>query len=152
MVFMYKSRTGGDWAIGGEHVRQEISERNDLNHKWRVVEIVASLQLSTRARSALLYHYDRSGIKEISLQEFMDLIVLENPIPDHLFGSTGVMKIRNMGRPSYWLILHRLCSVDWGENAKREWTRKVKLLRRYGRERDLPRFIQERPTERERSN
>ena len=140
----YKSQTGGDWAIRGEAIRQEISKRNDLNRKWRPADLIASLQLSTRARSALLYYYDWGGIKKTSLQEFMDLIALENPIPDHLFGCTAVMKIRNLGRLSFWLILHRLSTLDLGGNAKKEWERKMGTLRKYGRRRDLPRFIQER--------
>ena len=142
---VYKSRPGGDWAIRGETIRQEICRCNDLNRKWRVIDLVASLQLPTRARSALLYYYAWSGIKKISLQEFMDLIVLEHPISDHLFGYTRAMKIRNMGRLSLWLILQRLSTLDLGRKAKKEWRGKLKLLRKYGRRRDLPRFIQERP-------
>ena len=50
--------------------------------------------MNTRTRSGLFIYYHDRQVSETSVQEFMDLAVLQNPIRNHLFGCTGLTRIR----------------------------------------------------------
>jgi len=130
-------KSGSEWAVIGEQVRQEIRDHNDISEQWNPGDLIASLQLNTRARVGLMLYYENS--RKVSIKEFMDLVVLDNPIPDRLYGCTRLLKLRNIGRLGFWHILERLSTLDLGEQAGNEWQRKLELLRRYGRKEDLPR-------------
>lgn len=136
-----RDKEAGEWAIRGERARQEIRACDDIDRKWPMPDVIDALQLPTRARTGLVSYYDDQKAMRLSLRELMDFVVPEKPIPDRQFGCTNVTRLRNVGRLGFWAILERLSTLDLGEKAKVEWKRKLELLRRYGRKKDLPAWV-----------
>ena len=134
------SDENGAWQRLGEKVRLEMREHNDINRKYSVISIIDALQLIARPRN-VFSDYSEWCSRQLSLKEFMDIIVPDKPNPNRLYGCTNVMNLRNMGRQGFWNILEQLSTLDLGEKVTVEWNRKLELLRKYGRQQDLPRFV-----------
>jgi hypothetical protein len=108
----------------------EIRRLDDLDRKWRVMDLLAALPLTTRARTAIKNRCEWKHVTELSLREFMELVISDKP---HGFLLTPLVDFRNVRLKSFWATVKRLAELDLRYRCNQEWRRRLELLRQASR-------------------
>jgi hypothetical protein len=108
---------------------QEVRWADDLDRKWKVEELMDGLLLPIRARTSLGYLWEWKNVTQLSLREFMDLIISNNPSPKPGFLLTPLVDFRNVRLKTFWSVAKRLAELDLGDSCNREWSRRLERLK-----------------------
>jgi hypothetical protein len=112
---------------------QRFRQADDLDRKWKVLEALDSLLLMPTTRTALGRWYEWDNVEQLSLREFMNLVISERNHAKPGFLITPLLDCRFVGLRGFWSAVWRLTESDFGENCNREWRRKLERLRRASR-------------------
>lgn len=111
----------------------KIRLTDDLDKKWDAGTLVEGLNLPYRVEDVLLSHFEHERRKQLSLRDFMAVVINDEPIdPAIPFVLTPVFKIKGVGHYGFRDILASLTSMNMGETCNREWKRRLSILEEYG--------------------
>lgn len=108
---------------------QEIRWEDDLNRKWKVEQLMDALLPPIRARTSLGYLWEWKKVTELSLREFMDLVISDKPHPKSEFLLTPLVDFRNARLKTFWATVKRLTELDLGDRCNQEWRRRLERLK-----------------------
>jgi hypothetical protein len=111
-------------------LQAEIRLADHLDKAWPVVNLVDALHLLTVARARLLTHLEQQHKTEMSLREFMDLVISEHTDAADLFSRTPLLRVRGVGKYGFYSVAAELSETDVGPRGKAEWQRRLAVLRR----------------------
>ena len=111
----------------------EIRQLDDLERKWKVMDLLDALLLTTRARTAIKNRCEWKHVTELSLREFMELVISDKPHAKPGFLLTPLVDFRNVRLNSFWATVKRLAELDLGDRCNQEWRRRLELLRQASR-------------------
>jgi hypothetical protein len=103
---------------------------DDLDKVWPVVNLLDALHLLTVARARLLSHFEQQHRTEMSLREFMDLVICEPGDGAEAFARTPLLRIRGIGKYGFHSVAAELAEADLGPRCNAEWQRRLAVLRR----------------------
>ena len=106
---------------------------DDLDRKWTVEEMMDALHLSTRLRTAIGCRCEWKKVGEMTLREFMDLVLPDKPHAKPGYLITHLLDLRNVRLHSFWLTVKRLSELDLGMQCNLEWKRRWGRLIRASR-------------------
>ena len=111
-------------------LQAEIRLADDLDKVWPVINLVDSLHLLTVARTRLLAHLEQQQKTEMSLREFMDLVICEQGDAGDVFAGTPLLRVRGIGKYGFYSLAAELAEADLGPRCNAEWQRRLAALRR----------------------
>ncbi len=111
-------------------LQAEMRLADDLDKVWPVVNLVDALHLLTVARARLLTHFDQQHKTEMSLREFMDLVISEHADAADAFSRTPLLRVRGIGKYGFHSVAAELAETDLGPGCNAEWQRRLAVLRR----------------------
>ena len=117
----------------GAKLLREFHSLDDLDRKWKVADVLDALLLTTRACTAIKNWCDWNHVTELSLREFMDLVVSEKPHARPGFLITPLLDFRNVRLHSFWSTVRRLTVTDLGNRCNEDWRRRLARLKHASR-------------------
>jgi len=121
-------------AAKAERLRQQIRasvDLTDLDRKLLVDDLFCLLQLPPIVCRRFKQSCQWRDIRELSLREFMDVLLPLVDNPKNFYEVLPAFKIRLVGKKSYAAMTARLSSLDLGEVFKTEWDERVRRLKEY---------------------
>jgi hypothetical protein len=112
---------------------REIRLLDDLNQKWKVGELLDALLLPTRARTNIENCCEWKSVTELSLREFMELVISDKPHAKPGFLLTPLVDFRNVRLKTFWETVKRLAECDLGECCNQEWRKRLARLKQASR-------------------
>jgi hypothetical protein len=126
---------------------QDIRWEDDLDRKWKVKELMNTLLLPIRARTSLGYRWEWNEVTELSLREFMELVISDKPHPKPGFLLTPLVDFRNVRLKTFWETVKRLTELDLGDRCNQEWKRRLERLKQAQRIHGGQRYSWSKPCE-----
>jgi len=112
---------------------QEFRSIDDLDRKWKVGRLLDGLLLTTRTRTAIENVCEWRNVTELTLREFMELLISDKPHAKPGFLLTPLVDFRNVRLKSFWAAVKRLAELDLGDRCNQEWRRRLERLRQASR-------------------
>lgn len=107
------------------------NDLNDLDKKLSLDDLFCLLDLKPFVSERFKRHFQWLGIRELSLRQFMDVLLPIVDNPKNLFDVLPAFKIRTIGQKSYVAVNMRLSSLDVGEAFSKEWAERGRRLKEY---------------------
>ena len=126
---------------------REFRSIDDLDRKWKVGELLDALLLTTRTRTAIESVCEWKKITEMSLREFMELIISDELHAKPEFLLTPLVGFRSVRLKSFWTTVRRLAELDLGDRCNREWMRRLERLKKASRLHGGSRYSWSKPCE-----
>ena len=95
--------------------------------------MLQAMNLSTRARTAIKNWFEWHDVTEITLREFMDLVISDKPHRKPGFLITPLLDVRNVKLHTFWSTVKRLTEADLGRECNLEWKRRLTRLNQASR-------------------
>ena len=117
-----------------ERLRQQIRashDLSDLEKKLSVDDLFCILELPLIVTKRFKLSFQWEGIQEMSLRQFMDILIPMVDNPKSFYEVLPAFKIRLIGRKSYAAVVMRLSSLDLGEVFRAEWNERRRRLSQY---------------------
>ncbi len=106
---------------------------DDPERRWPVLTLVEALVPIAVTRTSLLAHYESSSVVEVSMRDFMDMVVSDGDCPRPGFALTPILDIRKVGKKGFWFTVSRLSDVGLGSRCQALWPQKLERLKRVHR-------------------
>ncbi len=112
---------------------ENVRKADDLDKKWKASYVIQALRLKTITQNALINHFEREEVPEVSLRGLMDLAISEEKHSKPGYVITHLLNICCIGLEGFWSVVRGLTESDLGERCNGEWSRRMARLRRSSR-------------------
>lgn len=109
-------------------ILQEFRRADDLDKKWKVVDVLDAFLMMTTTRTALRWCFEWSETEETSLRVFMELVISEKRHAKPGYLIAPLLDMRCVGVKGFWSAVKRLTESDLGERCNREWRKRIVRL------------------------
>jgi hypothetical protein len=117
-----------------ESLRRKIRashDLEDLDRKLSLADLFCLLELPSIVTKRFTLHLQQEGTTEMSLRQFMDVLLPPWVAPKNFYEVLPALNIRNIGKKSYADVVMRLSSLDLSEAFRKEWARRRRNLNDY---------------------
>jgi hypothetical protein len=117
-----------------ESLRRQLRashDLDDLDRKLPLADLFCLLELPSIIANRFTLYLHEEGATEMSLRQFMDVLLPPWVAPQNFYEVLPALKIRNIGKQSYADVIMRLSSLDLSEAFRKEWARRRRNLNDY---------------------
>jgi hypothetical protein len=116
-------------SLRSSRLLEPIQKADDPDKKWKTSFVIQALRLKTITQNALINHFERQKVPEVSLRVLMDLAISEEKHSKPGYVITHLLNIWCIGLEGFWSVVRGLTESDLGESCNEEWRRRISRLR-----------------------